>query len=91
MKKIDIDALCTMTKLKFEGSERAAIEKSLEKSLAFISMIEGFNPSGAVEVEARPYSNFRDDVVMPSLSIDEAMRNAPQSRDRCFVVPLVVE
>ena len=34
---------------------------------------------------------FRDDVVVPSLSREAALANAPESRDGCIVVPRIVE
>jgi len=33
----------------------------------------------------------REDVVKPSLSRDEVLANAPESRDGCFIVPRIVE
>jgi len=34
---------------------------------------------------------FRDDVARPSLSREEALANAPEAREGCFIVPRIVE
>ena len=37
------------------------------------------------------YNVMREDVVRPSLSREQALANAPESRDGCFIVPRIVE
>ena len=34
---------------------------------------------------------FREDVVAPSLPVEEALANAPDSRDGCFRVPKIIQ
>ena len=34
---------------------------------------------------------FREDVVRPSLTIDEALANAPSAEDGCFKVPAILQ
>ena len=36
------------------------------------------------------FNVMRDDIVRPSLSREEALANAPEQRDGCFVVPRIV-
>jgi aspartyl-tRNA(Asn)/glutamyl-tRNA(Gln) amidotransferase subunit C len=37
------------------------------------------------------YNVFREDIVRPSLPREEILRNAPEARDGCFIVPRIVE
>jgi aspartyl-tRNA(Asn)/glutamyl-tRNA(Gln) amidotransferase subunit C len=37
------------------------------------------------------FNVFREDRVIPSLSREEALANAPESRDGCFIVPRILE
>jgi aspartyl-tRNA(Asn)/glutamyl-tRNA(Gln) amidotransferase subunit C len=37
------------------------------------------------------FNVFREDIARPSLPREEALRNAPEARDGCFIVPRIVE
>lgn len=37
------------------------------------------------------YNVFREDRARPSLSREEVLQNAPESRDGCFIVPRIIE
>jgi aspartyl-tRNA(Asn)/glutamyl-tRNA(Gln) amidotransferase subunit C len=37
------------------------------------------------------YNVFREDVVQPSLPHEDVLANAPEQRDGCFIVPIIVE
>ncbi len=70
-----------------------------EQALHFNDLLRQFEILQALDVtgieptsHSLPLSNvFREDVVVPSLSRDEALANAPVSRDGCIVVPRIVE
>jgi aspartyl-tRNA(Asn)/glutamyl-tRNA(Gln) amidotransferase subunit C len=34
---------------------------------------------------------FREDVIMPSLSVEAALANAPEKQDNCFKVPKIIQ
>ena len=37
------------------------------------------------------FNVFREDVIKPSLSREDVLWNAPESRDGCFIVPRILE
>ncbi len=74
-------------------------DEVVKQAVHLNQLIERFEALQAVDVtDIEPtshsiplYNVFREDVVKPSLSRDEALSNAPESRDGCFVVPRILE
>ena len=61
--------------------------------LAYIAQLNEVDVAGVEPTaHAFPVVNvWADDVAEPGLSVEDALRNAPEQRDNMFVVPKVVE
>ena len=88
-----IDKLAELSKLEFDATEKAAIQKDLNKILTFMEQLneidtEGVEPLIYVNEE---YNVFREDVVLPSLTQAEALSAAPDSAEGRFKVPAILD
>ena len=74
-------------------SEKAAFAKQLSQILTHVKTLKQYDTIG-VEPTATVLGQvnvFRPDVTRPSLSIERAVANAPESADGFFVVPKIIE
>lgn len=65
----------------------------LDDILKYMDALEAVDTENVIPM-ASPVELFnplRDDVVKPSLNIDEALANAPQVEGTAFVVPKIIE
>jgi aspartyl-tRNA(Asn)/glutamyl-tRNA(Gln) amidotransferase subunit C len=90
---IDIDYVANLARIALSDEERSLFSEQLEEILEYIEQlktvdVEGVDPTA----HAFPVTNvWREDIVRPGLTQEEAIGNAPESRDGMFVVPKVVE
>jgi len=69
------------------------MEKHLNNLMAQFERLQDLDTTG-VEPTAHSfpvYNVFREDAVQPSLPQEEILANAPDQRDGCFIVPIIVE
>jgi aspartyl-tRNA(Asn)/glutamyl-tRNA(Gln) amidotransferase subunit C len=89
-----IDAVAALAHLRLQPGQRERLAADLERILDYVDQLRDVNTENVPETAhvadvARPW---RDDVVAPSLGVDEALANAPDA-DRAtgtFRVPRVV-
>ena len=82
-----------LAKLKLSTEEHEIIKKDLGKILEMIDKIQDVDTS---EVSALQYvtdtvNSIREDVAENEISNEEALRNAPETRDSYFTVPKVID
>jgi aspartyl-tRNA(Asn)/glutamyl-tRNA(Gln) amidotransferase subunit C len=89
----DVRKVAYLSRLSFSAEEEARLVDELNRILGFIEKLneldtEGIPPTSHV----LPIRNvFREDGVVPSLSQDELLANAPSRRGGYFRVPKVIE
>lgn len=90
---IDIDYVANLARIALSDQERALFSEQLEEILEYIEQLKSVNVDGVEPTaHAFPVTNvWREDVVRPGLTQEEAIGNAPEARDGMFVVPKVVE
>lgn len=90
---IDIDHLATLSRLALTPEEKATFSAQIEDVLGYIEQLKQVNVDGVEPTaHATPIFNvLRPDEPREGLSVEDALRNAPQQRDNMVVVPRVVE
>jgi len=80
-----------LAKLNLSPSEPARFSRELTK------IIEHFDRLALIDtdkIDIRPQclseSVLREDIARPSLTVDEALKNAPEKKDNYFIVPRVI-
>lgn len=93
MSDFDVKYVANLARVALSPAEEEKLSAQLGNILSYIEKLSELDVS-QVEPTAHavPLINvFRDDVVQPSLSNEEALRNAPSKANGLFLVPKIVE
>ncbi|RAJ11001.1 aspartyl/glutamyl-tRNA(Asn/Gln) amidotransferase subunit C [Chitinophaga skermanii] len=88
-----IDQLANLARLEFDPSEKATIQKDLQN---MITMVEKLGELDTTQVKplihlTEEVNMLREDVVKPTITREEALRNAPSANNEYFQVPKVIK
>ena len=88
-----IDKLADLAKLEFDAKSKIDIKKDLQNMIQFVEKLNELDLKG---IEPLEYINdeknvLRDDVVIPSISKEDALKNAPLKDSDYFKVPKVLK
>lgn len=88
----DVEHIAKLAKLEFSEDEKAKFTEQFNEILTFMEKLNELDTS-----KVEPLSHvielqnvFREDVVKPSVSTEEALKNAPVKNDKFFKVPKVI-
>lgn len=91
--KETVEHIANLSHLDFSEGELEVFAEQFSKIVGYIDTLNNLDLS-----ELEPLTQivaeenvFRPDEVRPSLSLDEALRNAPKRNDNFFKVPKVIE
>ena len=90
--KNEVEHIANLARLELSEKEKVKFQKELGKIIEYIDQlkeldIENVPPTSHV----MPMENvLREDKVIPSLSQEEALSNAPEKKDKYFKVPKVI-
>ncbi len=87
-----IDYLCKLAKLSFEDEAKEKMAKDMESIMALMDSIKD------VDIKAEDYplsfpgeqANLREDVICPSLPVDEALGNVPDRKFHFIAVKKII-
>jgi aspartyl-tRNA(Asn)/glutamyl-tRNA(Gln) amidotransferase subunit C len=90
---LDVAYVARLARLELNPEEAALFQKQLARVLERVARlsevpVEGVEPSTHV---FPMFDVLRDDEVRPSLTTEEALRNAPRTANNLFIVPKVME
>lgn len=91
--KQEVEKVAKLARLEVTEGEQAAFAKQLSQILTHVETLKQYDTTG-VEPTATVLGQvnvFRPDSVLPSLPVDRAVDNAPESADGFFVVPKIIE
>lgn len=91
--KKDVEKIAELARLKFDENELNDFTIEMNKILSYVEKLNELNTDN-VEPLSHPNeaSNvFRDDVLNPSVSTEEALKNAPDKDEKFFKVPKVIQ
>lgn len=88
----EVEHVANLARLSFSNEEIDKFTIQLNSILDYIAKLSELNTEGISSVShVLGVSNrFRDDREMPSLSVEDALKNAPQKEDGAFVVPKII-
>ena len=88
-----VDHVARLARLALSEQERDRMTQELSQILEHAQRIQTLDLDGVEPTaHAVPLRNvMRADEVTPSLSVDDSLRNAPESEDARFKVPRIVE
>ncbi len=90
--KADVEYIAMLARLSFTDDEKEAMKEDLNQILNYVEKLNELN-TDLIE----PLSNMgdrtnvlREDILKPSLSNQDVLKNAPDWQDRFFKVPKVI-
>ena len=91
--EFDIKYVANLARIALTPEEEARLGSQLGDILGYVKKLEELDISDVEPMaHAVPLDNvLRADEVQPSISIDEALANAPKAANGLFVVPKIVE
>jgi aspartyl-tRNA(Asn)/glutamyl-tRNA(Gln) amidotransferase subunit C len=89
----EVEHVALLARLRLTDEERERLTTQLNSILEHFEQLQQIDTSGVPPMShAVPMSNvLREDEPAPSLSPEEALRNAPDEARDCFRVPRVIE
>jgi aspartyl-tRNA(Asn)/glutamyl-tRNA(Gln) amidotransferase subunit C len=92
-KDLDLDHVANLARINLTPEEKERFGAQIGDVLKHIAQLNEVDVSGVEPTaHAFPVVNvWAPDVPEPGLSVEDALRNAPEKRDGMFVVPRVVE
>lgn len=88
----DVEKIADLARLYITEEEKEKYTRQLNVVLEYMEQLNKVDTSN-VEPLSHPFeltNVFRDDEVQPSLSVDEALKNAPEKSGNYFKVPKVI-
>lgn len=87
------DNLADLSRLKFSAEEKSSIKKDLEKMIAFVDKLNELDTADVQPLihMTDNYNILREDKVVPSISREEGLSNAPSHDEAFFKVPKVIK
>jgi aspartyl-tRNA(Asn)/glutamyl-tRNA(Gln) amidotransferase subunit C len=88
-----LDHVANLARIALTPDEKVRFATQLGDVLAYVAQLNEVDVSGVEPTaHAFPVVNvWAQDIAEPGLSVEDALRNAPEKRDNMFVVPKVVE
>jgi aspartyl-tRNA(Asn)/glutamyl-tRNA(Gln) amidotransferase subunit C len=82
-----------LARLDLDDAEIAHFVVDLNNILGYVAKLDELDTANVPPTShSLPLSNvFREDIVKPSLSNEDALANAPDAEDACFKVPAVIQ
>lgn len=89
----EVKKVALLARLELTEAELDAQARHINTLLEYVGVIQNLDVTGIPPTShVLPMVNvLREDAARPSLSREETLANAPESRDGCFVVPRIVE
>jgi aspartyl-tRNA(Asn)/glutamyl-tRNA(Gln) amidotransferase subunit C len=91
--KQEVEKVAKLARLELTDNEKAAFTKQLSQILTHVETLKQYDTIG-VEPTATVLGQvnvFRPDITRPSLAVEHAVANAPESAGGFFVVPKIIE
>ncbi|MGZ5135632.1 MAG: Asp-tRNA(Asn)/Glu-tRNA(Gln) amidotransferase subunit GatC [Flavitalea sp.] len=87
-----IENLASLARLYFNEEEKKEIKGDLQRMIAFIDKLNELNTDGVEPVlhMSDSINVFREDEIRGSISIEEGLKNAPETDGVFFKVPKVI-
>ncbi|MEX2115663.1 MAG: Asp-tRNA(Asn)/Glu-tRNA(Gln) amidotransferase subunit GatC [Bacteroidota bacterium] len=88
----DVEHIAKLARLEFSEEEKKKFTHQLNQILEYVEKLNKIDTTNVEPLsQVIDLSNrFREDVVKPGLTAEEALKNAPAKTDRFFKVPKVI-
>ena len=88
-----VEYIAQLARLELTNPEKKMYSRQLTDILTYVSKMGELDTASVLPTSHPiPMENiFREDMIIPSISVKDALANAPQQRDGYFIVPSVLD
>ena len=88
-----VQQLADLSRLEFSEQEKAEIKGDLQRMITFVEKLNELDTTNVKPLlhMTADRNVLRDDVVVPSITREEGLQNAPAANDQYFKVPKVIK
>jgi aspartyl-tRNA(Asn)/glutamyl-tRNA(Gln) amidotransferase subunit C len=89
----EVRHVALLSRLHCTDEEVESVTKELNSILENFAQLNTLNTDDVLPTShsIKLVNVFREDKVKPSLSVEEALANAPESKENCFKVPKIIQ
>jgi aspartyl-tRNA(Asn)/glutamyl-tRNA(Gln) amidotransferase subunit C len=89
----DVQKLFTLSKLNINKDEQESLSRDLSSVLSWVGSLQSVNTENTCPmIHPVPLNMFcNDDLPPENISLDNALKNAPESENNHFLVPRVID
>ena len=89
----DVQKLFTLSKLNINKDEQESLSRDLSSVLSWVSSLQNVNTKHIRPmIHPVPLNmSYNDDLLPENISLDKALKNAPESENNHFLVPRVID
>lgn len=91
--KKDVEHVAELARLEFSEEEKQEIMIHFDKILGYVDKLNELDTKD-VDIVVNPYyieNKFRDDIIEPSMKLEDVIKNAPKSLEEYIIVPKIIE
>lgn len=91
--KKDVEHVAELARLEFSEQEKQEIMIHFDKILGYVDKLNELDTK-SVDIVVNPYyieNKFRDDIIEPSMKLEDVIKNAPKNLEEYIVVPKIIE
>jgi len=91
--KKDVEHVAELARLEFSEEEKQEIMIHFDKILGYVDKLNELDTND-VDIVVNPYyieNKFRDDIIEPSMKLEDVIKNAPKSLEEYIIVPKIIE
>ncbi|BCA54164.1 Aspartyl/glutamyl-tRNA amidotransferase subunit C [Nitrospira sp. KM1] len=91
--KQDVEKVAKLARLEVTDAEKEVFAKQLSQILSHVQTLNQYDTGNVEQTSSVParVNVFREDEVRPSLSVEQALANAPRREANGFSVPKIIE
>lgn len=89
----DVEYVAELARLKFDEDEKQGLAEDLNQILTYVEKL-GELDTEKEDIIVNPYyieNRFREDEVVPSMKLEEVLKNAPDALEEYVVVPPIMK
>ena len=90
--KAEVEKVAELARLDLTEAEKSLFGGQLSQILSYVDQLQSVSTEGIPRTSsvAENESEWREDVVAPGLTLEQAMANAPDSNQGLFMVPKII-
>lgn len=91
--KKDVEYVAELARLSFDEDEKEGLAEDLNQILSYVEKLGELDTENE-DIIVNPYyieNKFREDEITPSMSLEDVIKNAPETLEEYVLVPTIIK